>query len=383
MAARTIDVVAVGPPPFDLYEPAASAWAIATELAARGDRTRVLYPEGSSGAPLPTGVEGTAVALPLRRPGTALEGAEFAALAGRRIRPDASLVIRDPSGLGPLGLSGRRREQPLIVGFVRSLEIHAFDRERSGRPPSGFADRLDAWRDRRSVRRLERSALVEATALFLDDPDLASALSGEYGVEAGRLRPTVPPVPALPPGPTRSDARAALGIPPDVPVVLAPSASERAEESGVERVREAFRRIRLLFPGVRLVAVGTAAPPEPGVVSAPGRDGATLALGLAAADVTVVAPTRPGFDPGAVFSMRAGVATIVGGAVKFPRPPPAEALRRAASDDPGDLASALAELVADPAAARDLGGKGLEYAAEYLPGRIVDQIDAATRIRSA
>jgi glycosyltransferase involved in cell wall biosynthesis len=315
--------------------------------------------------------------LPLRRPGAALEPAEFAGLAGRRLRPDATLVVRDPSGLGPLGLSGRRNDRPSVVSFVRGLELHAFDRERSGHASAGFADRLDAWRDRRAVRRLERAALDEATALFSDDPELAKALASEYGIDARLLRPTVPPLPRLPPGPPRAKARATLGIPPDVSVVVAPSASESAEAAGVDRVREAFRRIRSLFPGVRLVVVGCPTAVEPGVVGVPARDTATLALALAAADVAVVAPPRPGFDPGVVFALRAGIATIVGVGVRLPIPPES-AIRTAVSDDPGDLASALAELVADPAAARNLAGRGPGYAAAYLPERVADQIDVAT-----
>ena len=337
MAPRTVDVVAVGPPPIDPYATAATAWAIARSLAERGDRVRVLYPEGPPGLPPPPDVVGTAVPLPLRRPGAALEPAEFAALAGRRVRPDATLVVRDPSGLGPLGLSGRRSEGPIVVSFVRGLELHAFDRERTGRPPAGFADRLDTWRDRRAVRRLERAALAEPAALFSDDPELTKALTNEYGIDARLLRPTVPPVPRLPPGPPRAKARETLGIPPDVPVVAAPSASEDAEAAGISRVREAFRRIRSLFPGVRLVVAGAATPVEPGVVGVPSRDAETLALALSAADVAVVAPSRTGFDVGSVYAMHAGVATIVGAGVHFPIPPDG-AVRVAASDDSGDLA---------------------------------------------
>ena len=376
MAPRTVDVVAVGPPPADPYAPAATAWSIAAVLALRGDRVRVLYPEGPAGVPPPPDVVGTAVPWPLRHPGDVLEPAEFAGLVGRRVRPDATHVVRDPSGLGPLGIGGRRSGPPVIVSFVRGLELHAFDRERSVHAPAGFTGRLDSWRDRRAVRRLERAALAEPTALFSDDPELTKALSHEYGLDPRLLRPTVPPVPRLPPAPPREKARAALGIPTDVPVVVAPSASEDPAASGVDRVREAFRRIRSLFPGVRLVVVGAPAPVEPGVVGAPGRDLGTLALALAASDVAVVAPPAPRFDAGAVFAMQAGVATILGAGVRLPSPA-AAAVRTAASDDPGDLASALAELVADPALARGLAGRGPAVAAEYLPERVADQDDRA------
>jgi glycosyltransferase involved in cell wall biosynthesis len=382
MASRSVDVVAIGPPPLDPYAPAATAWAIARALADAGDRVRVLYPEGSPGIPPPTGVEGTPVALPLRRPGAAVEPAEFASLAGRRVRPDATWVVRDPSGLGPLGVGGRRGGGPFLVSFVRAVELHAFDRERAGRTPAGFGDRLDTWRDRRAVRRLERSALAEPAALFSDDPELTRAVASEYGLDPRLLRPTVPPVAVLPPAPARAAARGALGIPPDVPVVLAPSSSEEAGPAGVDRVRESFRRIRALFPGVRLVIVGAPAPVEPGVVDAPARDAATLSLAVACADVAVVAPTRAGFDPGAIHAMRAGLATIVGSGARFPLPP-GDAVRPGASDDPGDLASVLAELIADPAARRELGNRGREYAEAYRPEKVVEQIAAVARSRGA
>ena len=93
MAPRTVDVVAVGPPPADPYAPAATAWSIAAVLALRGDRVRVLYPEGPAGVPPPPDVVGTAVPWPLRHPGDVLEPAEFAGLVGRRVRPDATHVV--------------------------------------------------------------------------------------------------------------------------------------------------------------------------------------------------------------------------------------------------------------------------------------------------
>lgn len=376
MAQETVDVVAVAPPPLDPYVPAGTAWAIAGALAERGDEVRVLYPQGGPGAPPPVGVTPTPVPLTLRRPGAAVEPAEFAALAGRRVRPDVTWVVRDPSGLGPLGLSGGRRRDAFLVSFVRDFGLLAYDRERSGQPPVGFAGRLDAWRDRRAVRRLERAALAEPAALFSDDPEVAKAVSGEYGIDPRLLRPTLPPVPHLPSAAPKPEARGALGIPTDVPVVAALTSSDDTGAAEADRAREAFRRIRALFPGVRLVVVGAPAPTEAGVVDAPSRDAATLSLALASADVALVTPARPGFSPAAVLAMVAGLPTIVGTAVRLPTPP-GESVRAAESDDPGDLASALAELLADPAAAREQGGRGTEYARSFLPERVVEQIESA------
>jgi len=376
MAFRTIDLVALGPPPVDPYEPWATAWALASAFAARGDRVQVYHPDGPAGAEPPTGTLGVPVRLPLRRPGAAQDEAGFAAAAGRRVRLDADLVIRDPAGFGSLGLAGRRTGRPRTVAVARSVELHTFDRERASRSSPRLVERLDTWRDRRTVRRLEQVALNEADLIFSDAPELARALAEEYGLADRRLRPTVPPVPTLPSNTSRDAARSALEIPTDVPVVVAPMAERRAEPAGVDRACEAFRRVRPFFPGARLVVVGATAPPDPGVVSVPGRDHGTFALGLSAAQVALFAGRRPGFDPLLVSAMRVGCVPAAVPGVRLPVDPEG-AVRYAASDDVGDLASVLAELLADPALCREIAARGEGQAARYLPERVVDGVDAA------
>ena len=113
---RTVDVIAVGPCPWDPYDPTAPAWALAAGMATWGDHVRVLHPTGPTTAPAPEGVETLAIELPIRRPGAAVEGAALALAAGRRIRPDAELVVRDPFGLGPLWGARRRGGVPPIGG---------------------------------------------------------------------------------------------------------------------------------------------------------------------------------------------------------------------------------------------------------------------------
>ncbi len=373
MAAPTVDLVATGPPPFDPYDPDSAAWALARAFAARGDRVNVLYPAGPTGDAPPPGTTAIPIAVPLRRPGALIEAADFAAAAGRTLRPDAEIVVRDPSGLGPLGLG---RDRPYLASFVRSIALHEFDAERGARPVAGFADRVDAWRDRRAVRRLERMALEEPDALFCDRPELGSTLAREYGIAEGRLRPTVPPVPLLPAVASREEARAAFGIPPDVPVAVAAAPDPRPEPSGFELVREAFRRVRSFFPGARLVLVGAASPAEPGVVVTPSRAASAFAAGFVAADVALFTRRSPGFDPGVVFAMRAGVAPIVAPSVTFPVDP-GPAVRRAVSDDAGNVASALAELLADPALCREVSARGKAFAAAFDPAAIVRSIGPA------
>ena len=382
MSSRTVDVVALGPAPLDPYDPAASAWALAAAFAAGGDDVRVLRPEGPAAAPLPPGVATVEVPLPLRRPGAAVDQAGFAAAAGQRIRRTVDLVVRDPSGLGALGAPGRTPGHPPLVAFVRSVELQAFDREHRALSRRGWSDRLDAWRDRRSVRRLEQAALAEADVLFADDDALAPALAREYGVAGDRVRSAVPPVADLARPASRVAARAALEIPPDVPVVVAPTPDSRAASPVVDRARETFRRIRPLFPGARLVVAGAIAPADPGVISVPGREGPTFGAALTAADVALFAGGQPAFDPLVIGAMRSGCAVAAVPSVRLPSPPEG-ALQYSATDDLGDLASALAELFADPALVREVVRQAALYAARYDPERIARAVNDGVSGRRA
>ncbi len=379
MASRSVDVVAAGPPPRDPYEPSATAWALAAAFAARGDDVRVLRPEGPAGGPGPEGVASVEVPVAHRRPGAPVEQAAYAQAAGRRVRPAADLVVRDPLGLGPLRTEARPGSRPRIVAFVRSVELRSFDREREPIAHRGWVDRLDTWRDRRSVRRLEQAALAEADALFADDPSLAPLLTAEYAVPADRVRIALPPVPELPRPPSRDAARGTIDLPRDVPVIVAPVPGDTGEDPSLAPARETFRRIRPLFPGARLIVAGSPAPPDPGVSSIPRRDPTAFGLAFAAGNIALFVGPRPPFDPLLLGAMRSGCAVAAAPSVRLPVPP-GDAVRYAASDDPGDLASTLAELVADPALVRETATSAASYAERYLPERAVRAIDAALPI---
>ena len=378
MPFRSVDVVAAGPPSSDLYDPAAPAWALAVGFARRGASVRVLHPVGLSPGTPPRGVTAVPVEIPLRHPGHAAEPAEFAAAAGRQIRAVAELVVRDPAGLGRLAPPRRGGTGPAIAAVLRSVELASFDRERGARPASGVLDRLDTWRDRRSVRRLERQALDEADRLFFDAPEVAKSVAREYDVPERRLRASPPAIAPPDDGSSRAEARAAFRLPLDVPVVLAPAPVESAEASGIDWAREAFRRVHPLFPGVRLLVVGAPPPTEPGVSGAAERDATTFARAVAAADLALVAGRADGVDPAAVLSLQAGVPVIAGPGARFPDAP-LRAIRRCASDDAGDAASALAELLADPALRRELGTEAREYAKRFAPEEVAAAIEAALR----
>ncbi len=374
MAPRTIDVLAPGPYSSDPYDPAASAWSLAGGLADRSVSVRVLHPSAPASEPADPALPSLAIDLPLRRPGAAVEPAEFATAAGRRVRRDADVVVRDPIGLGRLSLA-RSGGAATVVGFARALELARWDAERAARPSGGLVRRLDAWRDRRAVHRLEAAALAETDRVFFDSPELPGALAETYALPPARLAPAPPPIRSSPEPPTRDRAREALRLPLDVPVVVAPIAEPTAAVP-VERAVEAFRRVRPFFPGARLLVVGSSGPAAPGVASVPARDRASFEAGFAAADVALFLGPQRGFDPGVVLALRAGCLPVLGPSVSLPLDPGA-LVRRLPSDDPGEAASALAELLADPALRRGALSGAAGYTDRFRPERVAELVVSA------
>ncbi|HYA10858.1 MAG TPA: hypothetical protein VEH10_04220, partial [Thermoplasmata archaeon] len=161
MGRRTIDVVAAGPPSSDLYDPAAPAWALAAGLAARGHAVQVAFP-GPEGTPAPSATVTVAPFSPVTaHVGSFLGDAELAREAAHRLRPTAEAIVRDPAGLGALGFRHGRRP---VISFLRAF---ADDPTAPARPgAAGVRSKLLGWGERRSVRRLQREALEEASAIF-------------------------------------------------------------------------------------------------------------------------------------------------------------------------------------------------------------------------
>jgi hypothetical protein len=382
MAGRTVDLIASGPCPRDPYDPAAPAWALAAGIASWGDSVRVLHPPGPVAGEAPPGVEPVRVETHFRRPGAAVEGAATASAASRHLRAAAELVIRDPLGIGPLFGGRRRGGAPTLVGVVRGLELAAYDGVATHQHPNGWMGRVETWRDRRTVRRLEQEALAEADHLYYDDPDLVNPLTRDYTLSPSRL--TLTPRPVL--GgtlPSRERARADLRLPLDVPVVAAPVGSDDPAAPEVEQVLDSFRRVRSLFVGARLVGVGApVARVEPGVTWVAERDTASFERAFVAADVTLVAPSAPRFDVGAVLAMRAHSAILASPRVRFPVPSEG-AVRFGESADPADLAAVLAELLADPAQRRRLVEAGARFAERFEPERVAVTATAERRLVAA
>jgi hypothetical protein len=373
MAPRTVDVLAPGPYGSDPYDPAATAWALADGLRSGGAQVRVLHPAvaGAPAVPDPE-VRAVPIGLALRRPGAAVETAEFASAAGRKVRRDAEFVVRDPIGLGRLSLARRGGAGPTLIGFARAVELARWDAERTGRPSGGWVGRLDAWRDRRAVRRLEAAALSETDRVFFDSPELPQALTETYRVPAGRLAPAPPPVRSSVETPSRERARETLKLPLDVPVVVAPI-PDGDGSLAIDRAAEAFRRVRPFFPGARLLVAGAAAPTAPGVSGVPSRDLRAFETGFAAADVALFLGPNRGFDPGVVLALRAGCLPVLGPGAALPLDP-GHLVRRLPSEDPGEAASILAELLADPSGRRDGRSGAADYADRFRPDRVAELV---------
>ena len=380
MPGRTVELLAPGPCPVDPYDPAAAPWALAAGIASWGDRVRVLHPPGPAGGVPPSGVETLVVDIPRRRPGAAVEEAVFADAVGRRLRPEADLVVRDPLGLGRLRPGGRR-DAPSVLGVVRALEPLRSDPPTSS-GPAGWLDRVDSWRDRRAVRRREAEAIAEAERIFCSDPALTAALQREYGVDPRRLAEAPTPVLGGSP-PTRAAARASLHLPLDVLVVAAPLGSDDPKAPGASAALDAFHRARSLFAGARLVAVGAPAPrSEPGATWDPDRSRGAYERALAAADLAVDAPEHPSFVPGAVLAWRAGCPLLATPELRLPDPA-GSAVRLASSADPADLAAALAELLADGEQRRRLAEAGRRYGERFEPERVAAIVTAERRLVAA
>ncbi len=375
MAPRTVDVVAAGPPPTDLYDPAGPAWALAAGLAARGHSVQVTYPAPAEAPAPPAGLLAAPFPAVTAHVGTPLGDAELTREAARHLRPAAGTIVRDPSGLGPLGHHAGHRS---VVSFVRTLGAEPG----AASAPTGWRAKLPGWGERRGVRRLEREALAEATAVCCASAAQRELLASDYGVAPERLRVTAPAVAPGPAAPAREAARRQLVVPDDVPLAVLLPPVDPANAPALVPAIEAFHRTRPIFTGARLAVLGIPEAPGPGLVSLPARDGATVASAVAAADVAIACASGLSLDPGIVVALRAGVPTIVA-----PSAPVGEeadgTVRRANVAEAGELASVLAELFADPEGRRALGEKGRAYAHRFDPDRLAEELESAGALGAA
>lgn len=371
----SVDLIAPGPLPEDPYDPAAPAWALARGLKACGTDVRVLYPRTGEGSPpedLPS--EGFP-ALPPHL-GYAQGDAELARTAGGRVRPGVDLVVRDPLRPGPLGLP-RRGAAPRLAAIVRGLEVDTSPGADRARPAdrAGPLGRLGRWRERSSVRRLESAALREADVLLCEGDRLPPRLEDVYRIFVDRAHRVGRGVDFPEQAPGRTEARLALGVPPDDPVIVAVSPLEDAGHDSLGVAREAYLRLRPIFAGAHLVLVGAPAAGGNGVTVLPSRGLDPLVRAIAAGDLAAFVGPRPAFDPGVALALRLGTLPVVARDAYLP----AEVEPAVRRVDPGapELASAFAELLADPAARRENTSRASRLAERFAPRTVADELLAA------
>jgi glycosyltransferase involved in cell wall biosynthesis len=350
-------------------------WELAASLVALGHRVRVLYPDETHPTHPPyRGVEAVPIAVgkTSRRP----FGRDIAIgrAATRRIDPSADLVIGNDEKAGAIGpLGGRGGRAPVFAMFVHDVALHTFDTLRPVESGRGLRQRVGNWLDRRTLRGLEQAALDRARAVLVGSGLNEELLRRTYQIPPAKIHR----LPLGVPGPldvgTKAACRLALKIPPDVPVVA--FVGRTPERQGLTTALDAFRRVRVFFPGARFIVVGSTPPAEPGVLVLGVVDEETKARALRAADVFLFPARYEGFGLAPREAMGYGLAAVVSSHVPLDGIDRDEAVRVVASDDPADYASELAELLADPALRRSIGEAAQACAEEFSFDRMAERFE--------
>ena len=376
MARWTIDLLASAPADDTTSGLSRVVWELGAATASLGHRVRVLYPaDPPTPAPPFRGVE--AVPIPVadasRRPFG--RDRRFGERATALIGPSTDLVVGNDEKAGALGRLKGPPGRPVFAMFVHDVALHTFDTLRPLEPDRGIRQRVGNFLDRRALQRLESAALRRAKIIFVGSGLNAQLLERHYGV-AG---PRVHMLPLGVPGPrdvgTRLEARQALHIPPDVPVVA--FVGRTPERQGLPTALAAFARVRAFFPGARFVVVGSSPAAAPGVLSLGTVDEDTKARVLRAADVFLFPTRYEGFGLAPREAMAYGLPTVVSRHVPLDGIADAEAVRVVGSDDPGEYASELAELLADPALRRTMGEAARSAARSFSFERMADRFEQA------
>jgi glycosyltransferase involved in cell wall biosynthesis len=364
MAAWKIEILATAPADASLSGRRRALGELGGALAHRGHRVRVLYPaDPPAPASLPEGV--VAVPVPVGERDRRARGGELA--IGRNasdlLDPMADVVVGVDETAGALWWKERPGGRPALVMVVHDL---ARERLEARRPPAAgrrLRARVGTWLDRRALGRLEASAFERARLVLVDSERCRRLLASEYGVAQAHLHPLVPGVPDPLDVGSKADARKALRVPMDVPAVA--FLGGRDEAPGLPVALDAFRRVRPLFPGARLLVAGSAVPAEPGVMPLGAADPTVEARALRASDLFLFPTGEEGFDPAPILAMRYGVATIVSRHVPLDGAKDGREARIVPAEDGGEYASALAELLADPPMRRSIGEAGRRYADRF------------------
>ncbi|HEV8049393.1 MAG TPA: glycosyltransferase family 4 protein [Thermoplasmata archaeon] len=361
MPGWRVDLLATAAPDDPTSGLSRTVFELGRALAERGHSVRVLYPsDGRPAPPGPAGVE--AVSVPLigvsRRP----FGRDIAIgrAASSLIRPDSDVVIGNDEKAGALQMPRAGGHRSVFGMFFHDVALHTFDTLRPLEPNGGVRQRVGNWLDRRALLRLESAALARADVVIVGSEANRALLGRYYAVPKDRIALLPLGVPAPLDVGTREAARAALRIPADAPVVA--FVGRTPERQGLDLALAAFRRVRVFFPGARLLVAGSSPPAEPGVNGLGVVDEITKARVYRSADVFLFPARYEGFGLAPREAMRYGVATIVSSHVPLDGATAPADVRVVSDDDPGSYASELAELLADPATRREVGRLGQAYA---------------------
>ncbi|HEY6238244.1 MAG TPA: glycosyltransferase family 4 protein [Thermoplasmata archaeon] len=350
-----IDFLASVPPEETSSGLGRGVWGLSGALVSLGHRVRVLYPADPPRAHAPyLGVE--AVPVPTAGASRRPFGRDIA--FGRRatalIEPTTDLLIGNDEKAGALGtVPSTRKDRPVFGFMAHDVALHTFDTLRPLEPDRGLRQRVGNWLDRRALKGLEGQALARARAVLVGSSLNAELLERYYRIPKNRIHHLPHGVPDPVAVGTKAEARLALKVPPDVPVVA--FVGRTPERQGLPVALAAFRKVRVFFPGARFLVAGSTPKSEPGVVPLGLVDEMTKARVFTAADVFIFPAKYEGFGLAPREAMRYGLATIVSSQVPLEGIEPSEACRVVASEDPADYASELAELLADPALRRSLG----------------------------
>ena len=277
-----------------------------------------------------------------------------------------------PGGVMGAAAAGRR---PLVISLHGS-DVFVAERHRLARLAAGAAFQRAAWVTACSEDLRSRAIALGAA------PDRTTVVP--YGVDAARFEPD-------PTG--RARGRATLGVEEGTPVVVA--IGRLAKKKGFEYLIDAAAQLRPQYPTLRVVIAGAGDLDESLRTRARERGVADCVqfLGvvshdlvptlLAAADVAVVPSVRDEAGnvdglPNTVLEIMASgtalVATPVGGigAVATDR----ETARLVPEQDAAALATAIAELLAQPSLRTALGQRARATAlTEYSWGRVAERFD--------
>jgi glycosyltransferase involved in cell wall biosynthesis len=369
MGGWAIDFVATAPPEETRSGLSRVVWSLAVALAEAGHRPRVLYPSEPFRAQPPYhGVECVPVpVLKVRREPFGRERAIARAASGL-LDPRADLIIANDEKGGAIEVPTSRGHHPVFGMIVHDVQQHHL-RTMQAAPgrPTGIRQRIGNWLDRRTIDRLEKTALARASAILVASEANRALLHELYEIPAAKIHCVPLPVPPLPAVGDRNQCRGDLHIPLDVPVIA--FVGRTPERQGLPLALEAFHRIRTLFMGARLVVVGSTGTSEPGVMYLGVVDDETKARALASADLFLAPARYEGFGLAPREAMRAGVATIVSAEVPVDGAEVPADVRVVREPDAGAYASELAELLADPTARRKLADRGRAYAERFTPAR--------------